>query len=282
MKIYNTVPYFLENFEPTVQFLQRYHDKYTSHFKEYFLYHCKNAEEKKEYAIKHYPSKINEIKMSNGKIESLINKIATSYNEKYNVEFQKDVHVIVGCYGSNAFTHRQIIPEITFCLEKLSPEEEHLKVIIAHEFGHAVHNILSNKSGMEWSKLQWYQPFVWLLQEGSATYFSKQIVEAEESVYFSYDSSGNGWLQFAKSNTQEIVNSFLKDFNNLSHQDIFREWFSINGGNRYGHTRLGYYIGYIVLESLIKRYGELNAITLWKNPWFTDEVTRVLLKLKNS
>ncbi|MDZ5472935.1 DUF5700 domain-containing putative Zn-dependent protease [Bacillus sp. 31A1R] len=281
MKIHNTVPYFLENYQPTVQFLQSYHDRFQPHFKEYFLYHCKNVDEKMRYAIQQYPSKISEIKKSNEIIETLIYQVASSYEEKYKVEFEKDVHVIVGCYGSNAFTHRQIIPEITFCLEKLSSKEHHLKVIIAHEFGHALHHILTDQLGIEWSELQWSHPFVWLLQEGSATYLSRQISEADESVYFTYDSGGSEWLRFAETNTQKIVSSFMEDFKKQSNQDLFLEWFSINGGKRYGLQRLGYYIGYIVLESLIKKYGELKAITLWKEPSFIEEVMEVLLELTN-
>ena len=90
---------------------------------------------------------MSEIKESSGKIESLIQEVVLTYRQKYNVEFTKDVHIIVGAYGSNAFTHRQIIPEVTFCLEKLSSDDKHLKVIIAHEFGHTLHNILSDQEG---------------------------------------------------------------------------------------------------------------------------------------
>ena len=57
-----------------------------------------------------------------------------SYQKKYNVQFEKNVHIIVGMFGSNAFCQREIIPEGTFCVEKLSPNAEHLKVIIADEF----------------------------------------------------------------------------------------------------------------------------------------------------
>lgn len=281
MKIINTVPYFLENYEPTEQFLREYHDIFSPHFKEYFLYHCKNADQKKKAAIKHYQTNMNEIKEINKKIEYLIVDIASRYKKKFLVDFQKDVHIIVGCYGSNAFTHRQIIPEITFCLEKLSPATEHLRVIIAHEFGHALHHILTDRAGMKWEEVKWSHPFIWLLQEGCATYFSKQITDAEESVFFSYDSHGDEWLKFAKYNTHNIIDSFIEDYTNLSHQEIFLEWFSINGGKRYGFTRLAYYIGYIVLESLIKKYGEVTAITLWRDPHFEEEVLQMLNEQKN-
>ncbi|MDN4606431.1 DUF5700 domain-containing putative Zn-dependent protease [Sporosarcina highlanderae] len=280
MKIYNTVPYFLENYKPTEQFLKQYFQKFTPHFEEYFLYHCNNFEEKIRAAIQKYPEKLNDIKETNKKIEQLIHQIVSTYERKYNVEFIKDVHLIVGAYGSNAYTHRQIIPEVTFCLERLSSEDEQLKVIIAHEFGHALHNMLSDKAKMDWSKLQWFHPYTWLLQEGCATYFSRQVTAAGEAVYFSYDGSGEEWLEFAKVNKQKIITTFIEDIKRHSPTEIFREWFSINGGTHFGFTRFGYFIGFNILLRLIEKYQEINAVTIWKESNFFDEIENVLFELR--
>ncbi|GGP16410.1 DUF5700 domain-containing putative Zn-dependent protease [Oceanobacillus neutriphilus] len=279
MKIYNTVPYFLENYLPTVEYLNHYHEVFAPHFKEYFLYHCKDADEKIKNAIQKYPSQMSGIKEANAKIENLIQQVVTGYEQKYHVELTEDVHIIVGAYGSNAFTHRQINPEVTFCLEKLSSNEKHLKVIIAHEFGHALHNMLSDQEGMDWSELQWLHPFTTLLQEGCATYFSEQITAAEKSVYFSYDDNGEEWLQFVEKNKSEIIHAFLEDLQKCSNSEIFREWFSINGGLHFGYTRLAYFIGYSVLQSLIEKYQEKKAVTIWKDPGFHEEIEKVLLDL---
>lgn len=279
MKIYNTVPYFLENYVPSLEFLKHYHEKFTQHFKEYFLYHCKNADEKIINAIKKYPSLMNDIKESSEKIENLIHQVTLNYKEKYGVQFSKDVHIIVGAFGSNAFTHRQIIPEVTFCLEKLSSNDKHLQVIISHEFGHALHNILSDQKGMDWSKLQWFHPFTLLLQEGCATYFSEQVVNAEKPVYFSYNDHGVEWLQFVENEKSKIINSFLVDIKKRSHTEIFHEWFSINGGSYFGYTRLGYFIGYSVVQRLIDKYHEQRAVTIWSESNFHEEIETVLLEL---
>nr|WP_323740412.1 DUF5700 domain-containing putative Zn-dependent protease [Filobacillus milosensis] len=219
------------------------------------------------------------MKESSGKIESLIQEVSEAYEKKYQVQFTKDVHVIVGCYGSNAFTHRQYIPEITFCLEKLSPNTEHLKVIIAHEFGHALHNLLSDREGMDWPSLNWENPYIWLLQEGCATHFSKQVAEAEESVYFSYDDQGEEWLEFALANKQELIRSFINDRDKQSPREIFNEWFSINGGKKHDYTRLAYFIGYEILQHLIEKYGELKAVTSWTEPNFNQEIEQVMKEL---
>lgn len=104
---------------------------------------------------------------------------------------------------------------------------------------------------------------------------------ADESVYFSYDERGSEWLRFAQDKKDEIITSFQEDLNKKLHLDVFREWFSINGGKHFGDTRLGYYIGYISLEFLIEKYGELNAVTLWREPDFSDEMEQVLIALKD-
>lgn len=264
---------------PSELFLKHYHEKFSQHFKEYFLYHCKNADEKIKNAIQKYPSKMSEIKESSGKIESLIQQIVLTYRQKYNVEFTKDVHIIVGAYGSNAFTHRQIIPEVTFCLEKLSSNDKHLKVIIAHEFGHALHHILSDQEGMDWSKVQWAHPFTTLFQEGVATYFSEQITDADKSVYFLYDETGKDWLRFAEDNKNEIFVAFFEDIKKRSQPEIFHEWFSINGGSYFGFERLGYFIGYNMIQILIEKYQEKKAISLWKESNFQQEIENVIFEL---
>lgn len=39
MQINNTVPYFLENYRPEVEFLEKYYAKFAPHFDEYYKYH---------------------------------------------------------------------------------------------------------------------------------------------------------------------------------------------------------------------------------------------------
>lgn len=276
MIIHQTIPYFIKKFEPTAEFIEQYQQKYAVHFEEYFRYHCHRPEEKLKIALKRYPEKLPDIIEANGKIITLIKEVKVFYEMNYNVAFEKDVHLIVGMYGSNAFTHRQIIPEVTFCLEKLSPIDDHLRVIIAHEFGHALHNLLSDHVGMNWADLDWNHPYTWLLQEGSATYFSTKAVSLDDAaVYFTYDDE-EGWLRFAENNRVEILEAFQKDLQLLSPTDLFREWFSINGGTKFGKTRLAYYIGYELLLFLIRKTGEQEAVTAWKRPDFHSLMSETL------
>lgn len=279
MKIHNTVPYFLENYQSSVEFLNDYHAKFAMHFKEYFMYHCYQPELKKEAALTRYPDLMKDIEVMSDKISSRVAEIVKVYEQKYKVHFDRDVHVIVGCFGSTAFTHRQIFPEITFCLEKLSPEDVFLNTIIAHEFGHALQNLLSDQHGMDWSKLDWQSPYVMLLQEGTATYLSRQMTEAPEASYFSFNASGEEWLEFAKMHESELAGMLLTELDELSTAEIFREWFAVNGEGRLGQTHLAYYLGYRIVENLVRKHGELETITLWKQPGFEQVMQSELVNM---
>ena len=47
----------------------------------------------------------------------------------------------------------------------------------------------------------------------------------------------------------------------------------------FGFTRLGYFIGYNVIQILIEKYQEKEAVTLWKESTFNKEIENVLLEL---
>jgi len=186
--------------------------------------------------------------------------------------------LIVGGFGSNAYTYRHFIPNITFALEKLSPNKDHLRTIVAHEFGHAAQNIISNEAGIDWAIIQWNNPLTWLNQEGTATHFSRRTAkDLNPSIYFSYNDEGDEWLSFAKANQQEIKRTFAEDYSNLTPELVFPEWFSINGGKRFGHSRLGYFIGDLFFQNQINLYGEIKAITVWKDINFIGNAKSWLL-----
>ncbi|GAA0358457.1 hypothetical protein [Bacillus horti] len=278
MKIIDTVPFFKENYKPTLQFLRSYYDTYPEIFEEYFAYHCKDTEERHKQSISKYPQYLTTIEEVHRNITPIIHEVTDEYSRIFNVTFPIEVNLIVGGFGSNAFTYRQIIPNITFALEKLSPIPEHLKAIVAHEFGHATHNIISNQTAINWKEIQWTSPLVWLFQEGAATHFSRRTVpQLHESVYFSFNEEGNEWLQFAQLNKADIITEFAKDYTSETPQSLFREWFSINGGKRFGFSRLGYFIGDMFFQSLIRNKSEVKAITAWEKREFLKETKDWLL-----
>ena len=273
MKIIDTVPYFFRNYEPTISFLRTYYNEYPDVFKEYFSYHCKDTEERHNQSLKKYQEYFQTIKQVHKSIVPIIEEINEEFFKLYQISFPIDVNLIVGGFGSNAYTYRQVIPNITFSLEKLSTEPNHLKAIVAHEFGHAAHNILSDEAGIDWTQVQWTSPLTWLNQEGAATHFSRRtVLNLHPSIYFSYDDDGYEWLTFSESNKREVKRAFAEDYLNLTAELLFREWFSINGGGKFGYSRLGYFIGDMFFQNQIRKLGEINAVTAWKDKDFEENV----------
>jgi len=277
MKIVDTVPYFLNNYEPNIQFLKSYYMKYPKIFNEYFAYHCKNTEERHLQSLEKYPLYLDKIEKVHQNIVPIIQEISNSFIELYKIVFPIEVQLIVGGFGSNAYTHRQIIPNITFALERLSPVPDHLRAIVAHEFGHCAHNIISHEAGMDWSKLNWVSPLIWINQEGAATYFSRKTAPGlHPSIYFSYNNDGYEWLLFAEDNMEMIKREFVKDLSNHSLDEFWKEWFSIRGGKNFGFDRLGYYVADMFFKNQIHQLGEYDAIIAWKRTNFEETVNEWL------
>ncbi|MEY9972067.1 hypothetical protein ABH966_002441 [Lysinibacillus sp. RC46] len=278
MFIHDTVTDFTDNYVPTIDYLKKYYKKHASYFDEYFRFHCLNVDEKMKMAIPKHQEKISALIEIKDKMPKLIRDIARDYEQMYDLTFTKDVHLIVGLYGSNAFTYRQFIPEIAFCLEKLSHLGRHLQIIIAHEFGHAVHHLLSEKRGINWAMVDWESPFTWLLQEGIATHFSTKVVSTRKDEYFAFEEDLE-WLTFASNNKQIIIEEFLRDVTSLDARAVFLEWFSINGGKRFGFNRLAYFIAYEFIQSSLQELTELDVITLWRDVNYQDVIYQQLTRM---
>ncbi|WP_409972595.1 hypothetical protein [Bacillus sp. Bva_UNVM-123] len=282
VKIINTVPYFTDNYESSILFLRSYYRKYPAIFTEYFAYHCKDSEERHLQSIAKYPLFFGTIEEVHRKIVPIIQEISEQYNQIYQINFPIEVNLIVGGFGSNAYTYRQIIPNITFSLEKLLPELDSLRTIVAHEFGHAAHNIISNNAQIDWGTIQWENPLIWLYREGAAVHFSRKIVpNLKPSIYFSFDNEGEEWLEFCTKNIETIKNAFFHDYNVSTPDIIFKEWFSINGGTTFGHSRLAYFIGDLLFQDQVQLFGEDKAITAWNDEKFIDHVQEWLCEGKN-
>lgn len=278
MRVIDTFPYFIDNYEPSTSFLRTYYNEYPDIFKEYFAYHCKDTEERHNQSLLKYPKSFEIIRQVHQTILPIIKEVSEEYVKLYQISFPIEVNLIVGGFGSNAYTYRQYIPNITFALEKLSPNPDHLRTIVAHEFGHAAQNIISSEAGIDWAQVQWNNPLTWLNQEGAATHFSRQTAkDLNVSIYFSYNDEGDEWLRFAKANQQEIKRAFAEDYSNLTPELVFREWFSINGGQKFGHSRLGYFIGDLFFQNQVTTQGEIRAVTAWKEKGFLEDAKSWLL-----
>ena len=277
VKVVDTANYFLKNYDGTVESLYTYYDEYPEVFKEYFAYHCKNTAERHRQSIQKYPEVMEDIEAARWRLPAIIEEIATTYERLYGIKFPVDANLLVGGFGSNAYTYRAIIPNISFALEKLSPESDHLRAIVAHEFGHAAHHIMSDRAGTEWTKVNWTHPLTWLFQEGVAIHFSRKTApDLDAAMYFSFNNGGREWLCFAEANAQVIKQAFAEDYRKFDSLELFREWFSINGGKRFGVSRLGYFLGNNFFQHKMEQSGELKAVLDWGHDSFFESAEQWL------
>ncbi|MFS0784992.1 hypothetical protein ABC345_01270 [Shouchella sp. 1P09AA] len=276
MHIIDTVPAFLAKNVHSLTTLQEYHRMYPDAFKEYFTYHCPRTETRFNRALQRYPEDRFHIKAVYKQLPHILETICKRYVEQYELTFNQQIYLIVGAYSSNAFTHRQITPDITFALEQLPQHKDGLQVLAAHEMGHALHQTWTDIAGMDWPHVQWDNHLLSLYREGVATHFSREIVpDAPPHIYFTFGSNylgDNSWLSFAQENEQTIKLAFYKDYQKLNSQELFREWYSINGGERFGYTRLAYFLGDRFFQQERQRIGEHEAILAWRDPLFLEQI----------
>ena len=279
MQFINAIPTFLMESKNSIADLEKYFSMYPLIFEKYFPMHCPKTEERLNQALQKYPNSISNIRNINEQFEDLLRGIENRIMQKYNVLFPNKTHLLVGTYGSNAFVTHDIIGDVYFAAEKLSPIKEHLEIIIAHELGHVTHHLLSQQQQLDFGKVDWLHPFGWLYREGVATFISQNIVDNTlESSYYTYDDLGEEWLKFAKLNESLLKKSFLTSFNKGWTDADSKEWFKLRGGKIFGFERLAYYLGTRFVQDLAVEIGESNAITYWVE---ADVLERVKMWLKS-
>ena len=279
MEFINAVPAFFIEPKNSIADLEKYFAKYPLIFDKYFPMHCPKTRERINQALQKYPESIASIRLINERFEKSLRKVESRISQNYQVTFQNKTHLFVGTYGSNAFVTHDIIGDVFFAAEKLSPIKEHLEIIIAHELGHVTHHLLSQQHEMDFSKVDWWHPLGWLYREGVATFISQKIVDStRESSYYTYDDLGEEWLKFAKSNESLLKKAFLISFDKGWTDADSKEWFKLRGGKKFGYERLAYYLGTRFVQDLAVEVGESKAITYWVE---SDVLERVKMWLKS-
>ena len=119
MRIIDTVPYFVNNYEPSIDFLNNYYKKYPDIFKEYFAYHCKDTEERHSQSLRKYQEYFLTIKQVHENIIPIIQEVTDRYLKLFEVEFPIDVNLIVGGFGSNAYTLPSNYSQYNFCIREI-------------------------------------------------------------------------------------------------------------------------------------------------------------------
>lgn len=269
MFIQNSIPDFLALYESKKEFelldLESYINRHPDMYDQYFPIHCPKTEERLQAAIKKYPVKIKDMRIISNKLPTIIEEVETEYSNAYSLDLNLGYKLIVGTYGSNAFVTRTNKREIYFAVEKLSPDTNHLKVIVAHEIGHIAHFSFATQNGMDLTKVDWMHGLTTLYTEGAATYLSRKIVPGlNNSVYFTYDADGDSWVNCFEENKPEVKQRFLEDASSGWDMTKEKEWFRLSGGSYFGHNRLGYLLGTDYIEHLVSRVGEEEALVFWK------------------
>ena len=278
MKINDLVTPFLVDYEATIQYYETYFQKHPEVFQFYFQVHCKNKKEKLERALIQHPQKLEQMKWVKDQIPVYISEISRKFEEMFPITFTEDVQIFVGLGGSMAYTTHSMNPQVAFSVDRIESEETGLKVLIAHEFGHATHHIYSSKQSIDVQKIKWGSPYTWLMQEGLATYLSRQVIEAPKDVYYAFGRNEE-WLSFVQANKKKIIEAFQQDLKEQTAQEIFKEWFSINGGRKFGHKAIAYYIGCEIVEKLVEQQGVKKAILLWGQEGFEQVIDKILNEL---
>ncbi|ENB9401136.1 DUF5700 domain-containing putative Zn-dependent protease [Bacillus cereus] len=265
--INNIIPSFSRLWESSnigLHNLNKYYDRHPEVFKEYFTFHCPKTKERLYSAIEKYPEKLGDIHSVSENLPRIIQEINKDYYIQFGFDLEVTFHLFVGAFGSNAFVEREIIGDMFFAAEKLSPDLNHLRVIVAHEIGHIYHNVMLQNDGMDWEKAEWTDAAVNLYREGVATYLSKQIIKGlNESVYYSYDNDGERWLQCYIENEEYIKKRFLEDYIEGWTFEKEKEWFRLSGGQYFGYNRLGYFLGTAFVEYIVQALGESEVFTFW-------------------
>jgi len=281
MTIYDYATPFIKAYVPTEAYYEKCFNQNKEVYDYYFAGHCRDKELKMKKALVEHPNKLEQMQWVAANIKPLVKEITSKYEQVFPVKFTQDVYIFVGLGGSNAYTYRSMDPQIAFCVERLDADEGALQVIIAHEYGHALHHKFTTYSGIEASAIDWYSPYTWLLQEGMATYLSMQVVDVPRDIYFAYTRDVE-WLTFCEENQSQIIAAFLHDLAKSSTTELFKEWFSINGGMTFGYTRLAYYIGTALVESFVEEFGIEQTMTLWGRQDFKELIEQRLEVLLNS
>ncbi|WP_367888620.1 DUF5700 domain-containing putative Zn-dependent protease [Bacillus wiedmannii] len=280
--INNTIPSFLKLLESNdigLCDLNKYYNRYPEIFKEYFKFHCPKTEERLCSAIEKYLAKLEDIHIISETLPRIIQEVSKSYYIQFGFNIDLTYHIFVGGFGSNAFVEREIIGDIFFAAEKLSPDSNHLRVIVAHEIGHIYHNVMLQNDGIDWGKAEWADATVNLYREGVATYLSKQIMKGlNESVYYSYNNDGERWLQCYIENEKQIKNRFLEDYIEGWTFEKEKEWFRLSGGQYFGYNRLGYFLGTAFVEYVVQTLGESEVFTFWNKHNLKSSVINWLSK----
>lgn len=233
---------------------------YTELFKTYFNGYCKKTPKKITSATERYADDASNLKKVTALLPDIIKKFATTAASYFVFSIDITAHIFVGLYAPNAFVDHRA--DIYFAVEKLLPDPDLLEVIVTHEFIHSYHYHLLGRAGIDWEAIDWSDVRNSMYLEGVATYLSQKLVPGHtQSVYFSYNLGGEDWLSFCQRHQPQIGAAFLADLAKQP-QAMEKGWFRLSGGQRFGYSRVGYFLGTAFVAGLCKELPVAEVLTL--------------------
>lgn len=169
------------------------------------------------------------------------------------------IHVGLGC-GAGWVTSYQNSPAIWFGLENVAEcgwsDRESIAGLIAHEFGHVIHEQWRTQSGESLEDGAWWQ----LYAEGFAQR-CEEIINEGGAPHEAVNDEDQEWLTWCQTHRAELATEFLRAVDaGEAVQKFFGSWYDIEG-----HSQCGYFLGYEIIRQLetrfsLKEIAELNDI----------------------
>jgi hypothetical protein len=157
------------------------------------------------------------------------------------------IYVGIGCGAGWATTYNNR-PSILLGLENIVEERWHmkekLKGLISHEIGHLFHMKLRD----EWREFKKNEedPLFLLYSEGFAQKCEEIILE-KTPWHMAPDKE---WIRWCHKNKGLLADIYLKRVEKRKPvNDFYGSWLSI-----YGKSQTGYYLGFLLIQSLIRKY----------------------------
>jgi len=185
------------------------------------------------------------------------------------------VFLFVGTLNADGFTDTYKGEETLFIGYKLASLHypRLVEVFLCHELTHFVHGkILSELLGLSWDKLfddvlDWWFTAA-LIWEGLATFASKTLVprfsDREYLACYLPSCGDYRWFEESRELLLKRATKLLdvRDFN------VYREYFMGGGHPKdISSPRTGYYVGYLVIEKLVRRLGFSKLVRLHPSEW---------------
>lgn len=214
------------------------------------------------------------IKEVNRIIDETIESICKKCSELYKID-DLELHfiIMVGQFFSNAFVAPYKGNNTAFYFLEKMPEQKYTGVLLAHEITHLFHFSQLIHKDKEYNPSLAERIFI----EGLACFASSRICpNFTLSEYLWFSSSWEQWVIDCKRKM-----SYFKDeiFNSIESTDFyyFNKYFVGDGKNKEGiPTRIGYLLGYYILENLHKTYS-VEEMIRWDSEKIKKEVRSSVL-----